>query len=194
MKKRCAWPGNNELMLAYHDTEWGTPQTDDNILFEYLLLDSFQAGLSWQIMINKRENFRSAFDDFDAKKISKYSTVKKRSLLNDPGIVRNRLKIEAAVSNAKGFLELQKEFGSFSNYLWSFVDYQPIQNKWKTLKQIPTKTPLSDTISRDLKKRGFNFVGSTIIYAFMQGCGMVNDHTTDCFRYKQVAKKRVKKT
>jgi len=182
-QKRCAWPEGNELMLKYHDEEWGVPVYDDRKLFEFLLLDSFQAGLSWQTILNKRENFKKAFDNFDAKKIAKYDKVKKKSLMQDAGIIRNRLKIESAVDNAKGFLEIQKEFGSFKNYVWQFVGGKPKQNGFKKMSEIPATSKESDELSRNLKKRGFRFVGSTIVYAFMQGAGLVNDHVVGCFRY-----------
>jgi len=187
--KRCAWPGKNESMIEYHDKEWGTPLHDDRKLFEFLLLDSFQAGLSWSTILNKRKNFEKAFQGFDPKKISKFTEKDFKRLMNDAGIVRNRLKIRSTISNAKVFLEIQKEFGSFDKYIWKFVNGKPIQNSFITLSQIPSKTSVSDEISKDLKQRGMNFVGSTIIYAFMQGAGIVNDHTIDCFRYKEVRKK-----
>ena len=189
-KIRCTWPGDDPLMTEYHDNEWGTPQHDDKILFEYIVLDTFQAGLSWKIILDKRENFRKHFSDFNPKLIAKYDNKKEQKLLNEAGIVRNRLKISATITNAQAFLKIQKEFGSFNKYLWKFVDNKPIQNKWRTLAQIPAKTTLSDAISIDLKKRDFRFVGSTIVYAFLQGAGLVNDHLVSCFRYKQVAKKK----
>jgi len=188
MKKRCPWPGNNQLMIKYHDTEWGVPKHEDKVLFEYLLLDSFQAGLSWQIILNKRGNFKKSFSNFNPKVIAKYKTKKINQLLADPGIVRNRLKIKAAVQNAKEFLKIQKEFKSFNNYLWNFVKNKPIQSKFKNLKQLPSKTIVSDEISKDLKSRGFKFVGSTTIYAFIQGAGLVNDHIISCFRYKAISR------
>jgi len=188
MKKSCEWPGVDELMLDYHDTEWGMPIHDDNKLFEFLLLDAFQAGLSWSIILKKRENFRKAFSNFDPVKISKYKEPKIEKLLNDTGIIRNKLKIRSTVTNAIAFLEAQKEFGSFDKFIWQFTGGKPIINKWKTLKQIPSSTPESDAMSKELKKRGFKFVGSTICYAFMQAAGMVNDHVTTCFRYKEVMK------
>lgn len=187
MKKRCEWPGSSDLMQKYHDTEWGVPLYDDRKLFEFLLLDSFQAGLSWSTILNKRENFRKAFDNFNAKKIATYDKRKMAQLMKDAGIIRNRLKIISATQNAKGYLEIQKEFGSFSKYLWKFVGNKPIKNKRKSLKQIPALTKEAEMMSKDLKKRGFNFVGPTIIYAFMQGAGLVNDHVTYCFRYNQVS-------
>jgi DNA-3-methyladenine glycosylase I len=183
MKKSCEWPGDNKLMIEYHDTEWGTPVHDDRKLFELLMLDNAQAGLSWQTVLNKRENYRKAFDNFEPAKIARYNKRKIDSLLNNPGIIRNRLKIEAAVANARAVLEIQKEFGSFDAYIWQFVNGVPIRNRWKNLKQIPATSPESDAMSKDLKKRGFKFVGSTICYAFMQSAGLVNDHLTHCFRY-----------
>ncbi len=185
MKNRCGWPGDNKLMIEYHDTEWGVPLHDDRELFEFLLLDNAQAGLSWQTILNKRENYRKAFDGFDPEKIAQYDERKIASLLNDPGIVRNRLKVGSAVTNARAFLEIQDEFDSFDNYIWQFVDGETIRNSWKKLGDIPCTSPESDAMSRDLKKRGFKFVGSTICYAFMQSAGMVNDHLTCCFRHTQ---------
>ena len=181
---RCDWAGDDPLYQKYHDEEWGVPVYDDATLFEFLILETFQAGLSWITILRKRENFRKAFDQFDYQKIAKYDTKKENELLQDAGIIRNKLKIKAAISNAQAFLKIQEEFGSFSKYIWGFVDGKPIQNKFKTMSEIPANTPLSDTISKDLKKRGFKFVGSTVIYAHMQACGMVNDHLTTCFRYK----------
>lgn len=182
---RCNWAGDDPLYQKYHDNEWGTPVYDDATLFEFLILETFQAGLSWITILRKRENFRMAFDQFDYQKIAKYDTKKENILLQDAGIIRNKLKIKAAISNAQAFLKIQEEFGSFSKYIWAFVDGKPIQNKFKTMSELPANTPLSDTISKDLKKRGFKFVGSTVIYAHMQACGMVNDHLITCFRYKQ---------
>ncbi|HWX19730.1 MAG TPA: DNA-3-methyladenine glycosylase I [Candidatus Binatia bacterium] len=179
---RCAW-ANGDLYIAYHDHEWGRPVHDDRLLFEFLILEGAQAGLSWITILKKRENYRRAFDNFDPRRVARYDARKIQKLLADPGIVRNRLKLESAVRNAKAVLNVQKEFGSLSKYLWQFVGGQPIRNRWKSLKEIPARTPESDAMSKDLKKRGFNFVGSTICYAFMQAVGMVNDHTTDCFRY-----------
>lgn len=186
MMNRCAWGTNNPLMIQYHDEEWGVPVHDDRKLFEFLVLDGFQAGVSWSIVLNKRKNFRKAFHNFNAKKIAKYTATDTKRLLADPGIIRNRLKIAAAISNAQQFLKVQKEFGSFDKYIWQFVGGKPIKNKFKSLKQIPATSKESDAMSADLKARGFKFVGSTICYAFMQAAGMVNDHTTDCFRHKQV--------
>jgi len=190
VQKRCGWPGEDENMQKYHDEEWGFPLHNDQKLFEFLLLDSFQAGLSWQTILNKRENFKKAFDNFDAKKIAAYNKKKKESLMQDVGIIRNRLKIESAVDNAKGFLDIQKEFGSFDTYLWQFVGGKQKQNGFKNMSEIPSTSKESDELSKDLKKRGFRFVGPTIIYAFMQGAGLVNDHMIDCFRYKQVSGKK----
>lgn len=185
MKKRCEWVNlKNHLYVKYHDEQWGVPVFDDRELFEFLILEGAQAGLSWETILNKRENYKKAFDNFDVKKVSKYNEKKQEELLKNEGIVRNRLKIKSAIKNAKVFLEIQKEFESFSKYLWNFVDGKPVQNTFKTLKEVPAQTELSDTISKDLKKRGMNFVGSTIIYAYLQAVGVVNDHTTDCFRYK----------
>ena len=183
---RCGWVTNDPLYIEYHDKEWGVPVYDDAKLFEFLLLEFFQAGLSWLTILKKRENFRKAFDDFDYQKIARYDDKKLQQLLNDKGIIRNKMKINAAISNAAAFMKVQEEFGSFSNYIWSFVDGKPIQNSYKSLKEVPANTPLSDIISKDLKKRGFKFVGTTVIYAHMQATGMVNDHTTDCFRHEEV--------
>lgn len=185
-KKRCAWVGDLEIYQKYHDEEWGVPQHDDTMLFEMLILEGAQAGLNWLTILKKRAGYKKAFDNFDAKKISRYSEKKIEKILQDPGIVRNKLKVRSTVTNAKAFLQIQKEFGTFDKYIWSFVGGKPIKNKWKTIKEIPVSTPESDAMSKDLKKRGFKFVGTTICYAYMQAVGMVNDHTTDCFRYKQV--------
>lgn len=185
-KHRCGWCVGDPLYEAYHDQEWGVPVKDDAILFEFLLLETFQAGLSWITILRKRENFRIAFDHFNYQEIARYTQPKIDALLADPGIVRNRLKVHATVSNAQAFLKVQKEFGSFSNYIWRFVDGSPIRNALEHYKEAPAKTSLSDTISKDLKKRGFKFVGSTVIYALMQAIGMVNDHEVDCFRYHEV--------
>ncbi|MGB5896203.1 MAG: DNA-3-methyladenine glycosylase I [Ignavibacteriaceae bacterium] len=186
IKKRCAWPADNPLMIKYHDIEWGVPVHNDRKLFEFLLLEGFQAGLSWMTILNKRENFRKAFDNFDFNKIVLYNKRKINSLMKDTGIIRNKLKIESAVTNAKAFIEVRKQFGTFDKYIWGFVNDKPIINNHKRLNDIPPSTKLSDLISKDLKKRGFKFVGTTIIYAHMQATGMVNDHTTDCFRYKHI--------
>ena len=186
--KRCSWAEHNELDTEYHDKEWGVPVHDDRLLFEYICLEGAQAGLSWTTILTKRENYRKAFDNFEAKKIIKYSPKKIEKLLANPGIVRNKLKVNSVVSNAKAFLEVQKEFKSFDNYIWSFVDHKPIVNKFKSMKDVPARTEISDALSKDLKKRGFKFVGGTICYAFMQAVGMVNDHTISCFRHRQCAK------
>ncbi len=188
MTTRCAWASpTDSLYLAYHDTEWGVPLHDDRALFEFLVLEGAQAGLSWATILHKRENYRKAFDRFDPRKVARYDARKVKALLADAGIVRNRLKIAAAVQNAKAFLAVQKEFGRFDAYLWQFVGGKPIKNAWKTLKDIPARTPESVAMSRDLLKRGFKFVGPTICYAHMQATGMVNDHVVDCFRYEQVS-------
>ena len=184
--KRCAWAECDELYEKYHDEEWGVPVRDDAVLFEFLILEGMQAGLSWATILKKRENFRKAFDNFDARKIAKYDQKKINSLLKDKGIIRNKAKVNAAVTNAKAFLEVQKEYGSFSKYIWSFVNNKPVINKWKRLNQLPAKTPLAEKISKDLKARGFKFIGPTIVYAHMQATGMVNDHLVDCFRYKEL--------
>ncbi len=181
--KRCKWPGNDPLYIKYHDEEWGKPVYDDDKLFEFLILETFQAGLSWITILKKRENFRKAFDNFDYKKIRKYNDKKYQSLLEDAGIIRNKLKIKATISNAQAFIEIQKEFGSFSKYIWDFVDGKPIINKFKKESDVPANTPLSDKISKDMKMRGFKFVGSTVIYAHMQATGMVNDHIVGCDFY-----------
>lgn len=187
MLKRCDWvPQADPLYLKYHDEEWGVPVHEDRLLFEFLILEGAQAGLSWSTILKKRENYRQAFDHFDARKIARYDDRKIQALLSDPGIVRNRLKIQATIQNARAFLAVQKEFGSFDAYIWQFVGGKPKVNAWKSLKEIPPKTPESDAMSKDLLKRSFKFVGSTICYAFMQAVGLVNDHTVDCFRYRQV--------
>ena len=185
-KTSCQWPVDDDLMIAYHDEEWGVPLHDDRKLFEFLVLDAFQAGLSWRTILHKRENFRLAFDGFDAKLIARYKKRKIGQLLENAGIVRNRMKIEATVANAKVFLRVQGEYGSFDSYIWQFVGGQPKQNRWRSLKRLPASTPDSDRMSKDLKERGFKFVGSTICYAFMQAAGMVNDHLVNCFRYEEV--------
>jgi len=184
---RCAW-ATTELNIAYHDTEWGVPVHDDRLFFEFLVLEGAQAGLSWSIILKKRSNFRRAFDYFDVRRVAKYDSRKVQKLLGDPGIIRNRLKVAAAIQNAKAFLAVQEEFGSFDAYVWQFVGGKPIQNAWKTSKSVPAKTPESDAMSKDLLKRSFKFVGSTICYAFMQAVGMVNDHVVDCFRHAEVKK------
>jgi DNA-3-methyladenine glycosylase I len=185
MKTRCFWVSDDPLYIEYHDKEWGVPVYDDDRLFEFLILETFQAGLSWITVLKKRENFRKAFDNFDYKKIAKYPESKYESLLQDPGIIRNKLKIRATISNAESFMKVQEEFGSFSKYIWGFTNGKPIVNAFKKREEVPATTELSDIISKDLKKRGFKFVGSTVIYAFMQAVGIVNDHTTDCFRYSE---------
>lgn len=185
-KIRCGWCMGDPLYENYHDEEWGVPVYDDDKLFEFLILETFQAGLSWITVLRKRDNFRKAFDDFDYKKVARYSEKKIESLLQDAGIIRNKLKVRATVTNAQAFLEVQKEFGSFSNYIWNFVDGKPIKNAFRSLDEIPANTSLSDAISKDLKVRGFKFVGTTVIYAHMQATGMVNDHVQDCFRYDEV--------
>jgi DNA-3-methyladenine glycosylase I len=184
-KKRCSW-ARNELAIRYHDEEWGVPCHDDRILFEFLILEGAQAGLSWDTILRKRENYRHAFAGFDPIKVARFDAKKQKTLLADPGIVRNRLKVAAAIGNAQAFLRVQKEFGSFDRYAWQFVGGKPRVNPWKTLKQVPARTSESDAFSKDLQKRGFRFVGSTICYAFMQAVGMVNDHAKDCFRYREL--------
>ncbi|MCT8339560.1 DNA-3-methyladenine glycosylase I [Flavobacteriaceae bacterium TK19130] len=187
-KIRCPWCGDDPLYVAYHDEEWGVPVRDDATLFEFLVLETFQAGLSWITILRKRENFRKAFDDFNYKIIAEYSESKLSELLQNEGIIRNKLKVKATVTNAQNFIKIQEEFGSFSHYIWSFVEGKPIQNSFESMKEVPANTKESDAISKDMKKRGFKFVGSTVIYAYMQATGMVNDHITDCFRYDEVKK------
>ena len=182
---RCSWAAN-EPNTTYHDREWGVPVHDDRLLFEFLILEGAQAGLSWITILKKRDNYRKAFDNFHAHKIARYDSRKVKQLLADAGIIRNRLKIAATIQNARAFLAVQKEFGSFDNYLWQFVGGKPIQNRWKSLKEVPCSSDASDAMSKDLRKRGFNFVGTKICYALMQAVGMVNDHTTDCFRHSQL--------
>ena len=184
---RCGWCGHDPLYVAYHDEEWGVPVFDDRTLFEFLILEGAQAGLSWSTILKKRDGYRRAFDDFDAATVARYDGPKIAALLSDPAIVRNQLKIGAAVTNAQAFLKVQEQWGSFSSYIWSFVDGRPIQNSWRSMDEIPAMTPLAETISRDLKERGFRFVGPTIIYAHMQATGMVNDHLVGCFRYPEIA-------
>jgi DNA-3-methyladenine glycosylase I len=183
--QRCTWP-QTELDIAYHDTEWGVPVHNDRVLFEFLILEGAQAGLSWSTILRKRENYRRAFADWDSARIARFTPARVNKLLHDPGIVRNRLKVESTVSNARAFLTVQKEFGTFDNYVWRFVDGRPRINAWRSLSELPARTPESDALSKDLQKRGFRFVGSTISYAFMQAVGMVNDHITTCFRYREV--------
>jgi DNA-3-methyladenine glycosylase I len=187
-KDRCAWSGTDPLYIAYHDGEWGVPVHDDRLLFEFLVLEGAQAGLSWITILRKRDAYRRAFDRFDPKKVARYDQKRVATLLADAGIVRNRMKIESAIKNAKAFLDVQEEFGSFCAYQWRFVDGRPIQNRWEGMKQVPPRSAESDAMSKDLKSRGFSFVGSTIIYAHMQAVGMVNDHVVDCFRHREVAR------
>jgi DNA-3-methyladenine glycosylase I len=184
--KRCEWAGDDKLYLDYHDNQWGVPLHDDQALFEMLILEGAQAGLSWRTILTKRDNYRAAFDQFDPVKVAAYDETKIQELLNNPGIVRNKLKVRAAVTNAQAFLKVQDEYGSFDEYIWGFVNHTPIINRWKILHEIPAKTAEAEAMSKDLKKRGFKFVGPTICYAFMQAVGMVNDHTADCFRYQQL--------
>lgn len=184
MKKRCGWCGEDPLYVEYHDTEWGVPVYDDGKLFEFLILEGAQAGLSWITVLRKREGYRKQFADFDPQRVARFSDRQLEKRLADPGIIRNRLKVFGARTNARAFLAVQEAFGSFSDYIWGFVDGEPIQNTWKSLSEVPATTALSDTISKDMKRRGFTFVGSTIIYAHMQATGMVNDHTIDCFRHR----------
>jgi len=191
LKRRCAWAADvGPLYQKYHDREWGVPVHDDRCLFEFLILEGAQAGLSWSTILNKRENYRKAYDNFDARKIARYDAARVRRLLRDPGIVRNRLKIRASILNARAFLAVQEEFGSFDRYVWQFVGGKPIRNSRRSMRQVPARTKESDAMSKDLKQRGFKFVGSTICYAFMQAVGMVNDHTVDCFRYRQLTRRR----
>ena len=188
MPNRCQWAGSDPLYLDYHDQEWGVPVHDDRVLFEFLILEGAQAGLSWITILRKRPNYRLAFDQFDPQKIARYDEKKIAELLANPGIIRNRLKVEAAVTNARAFLAAQEEYGSFDAYIWQFVDGRPIQNAWKTMEEIPAKSSQAEALSKDLIRRGFKFVGPTICYAHMQATGMVNDHQVDCFRYLEVSK------
>jgi DNA-3-methyladenine glycosylase I len=188
-RQTCSWPTTDPLLMKYHDEEWGVPLHNDKKLFEFLILEGFQAGLSWLTVLRKRENFRKAFDNFDFNKVATYDKRKINSLLKDSGIIRNRLKIESAVTNAKAFLGVRKEFGTFNKYIWRFTGGKPVHNRFQSLHEIPARTELSDSISLDLKKRGFKFVGSTIVYAHMQATGMVNDHIKNCFRYKELVRK-----
>lgn len=183
---RCAWAGDDELYRRYHDTEWGVPLFDDRRLFEFLILEGAQAGLSWITILKKRENYRAAFDGFDAERIAAYDANKIESLLQDAGIVRNRLKVQAAIVNARQYLDVKSEFGSFSEFMWQFTGGKTVQNNWRSLAEVPASTPASDAMSRELKRRGFKFVGTTICYALMQATGMVNDHTSECFRHKEL--------
>ena len=186
MKQRCDWANSDPIYVEYHDREWGVPEHDDRRLFEFLVLEGMQAGLSWLTILRKRDHFRKAFDGFHPEKVARYGQKKVKQLLSDEGIIRNRLKIESAIQNAKAFLQVQEEFGSFDRFMWQFVNGNPKKNRWRTLKDIPATTAESDAMSRELRARGFRFVGSTICYAHMQACGMVNDHLIDCFRYKQI--------
>jgi DNA-3-methyladenine glycosylase I len=186
-RTRCAWAGSDPLYQAYHDQEWGVPVHDDRLLFEFLTLEGAQAGLSWITILRKRAAYRTAFAGFDPEAVARFDEVKTAELLTNPGIVRNRLKVASAVTNARAFLKVQEEFGSFTAYQWRFVDGQPIRNTWKSIREVPASTPVSDALSKDLKRRGFRFVGTTICYAHMQAIGMVNDHTVDCFRWREVA-------
>ena len=186
MPRRCEWCGDDPLYVRYHDREWGVPVRSDRKLFEFLILEGAQAGLSWLTVLKKRPAYRKAFDNFDFNKVAQYKESKIKSLLNDAGIIRNRLKIRSTVQNARAFIDVRKEFGTFSRYIWAFVDGKPVQNRWKNMKCLPSRTAISDKISKDLKRRGFSFVGSTIIYAHMQATGMVNDHVTGCFRYRDI--------
>jgi DNA-3-methyladenine glycosylase I len=183
---RCAWAGSDPLYQAYHDLEWGVPVHDDRLLFEFLTLEGAQAGLSWITILRKRAAYQAAFADFDPEVVARFDEAKEAELLTNPGIVRNRLKVASTVTNARAFLKVQEEFGSFNDYIWRFVDGAPIQNSWQSIKEVPASTPLSDVISKDLKKRGFRFIGTTICYAHMQATGMVNDHTVDCFRWQEL--------
>ena len=183
---RCPWSNKSELYIKYHDNEWGVPVINDLTQFEFLVLESAQAGLSWETILKKRENYRKAFDNFDPKKVADYDQKKIENLLQDAGIIRNRLKIEAAINNARQFLKIQDEYGSFCKYIWQFVNFKPIVNYWETLAELPAKTELSDTLAKDLKKRGFKFLGSTVVYAHLQATGLINDHLTSCFRYKEL--------
>lgn len=185
--KRCPW-AKTELYVQYHDAEWGVPVHDDRLLFEFLILEGAQAGLSWETILKKRENYRQAFDQFDPARVATYDQNQRQNLLSNPGIIRNRLKIEATIQNAKMFLNMQNEFGTFASYLWGFVGNEPKQNAWTSIQEVPARTPESDALSKDLKRRGFKFVGSTICYAFMQAVGMVNDHLVDCFRHSELRK------
>lgn len=186
--RRCAW-ASSDMMIPYHDTEWGVPQHDDNVLFEFLVLEGAQAGLSWSTILAKRDAYRKAFSSFDPRKVAKYGPEKVAQLLGNPGVVRNRMKIESAIRNAKAFLEVQKEFGSFDRYIWQFTGGKPIVNSWRSMDRLPAQTPESVSMSKDLLKRGFSFVGPTVCYAFMQAVGMVNDHLVSCFRYAEIRNK-----
>ncbi len=187
MPDRCTWCGSDPLYVDYHDNEWGVPVWDDQTLFEFIILEGAQAGLAWITVLRKREGYRKLFSDFDAQKVARYTDARLEKLLTNPAIIRNRLKVFGARKNARAFLAVQEERGSFANYMWDFVDGEPIQNQWRSMKEVPATTPVSDRISKDMKKRGFTFVGSTIIYAHMQATGMVNDHSVDCFRQQECA-------
>jgi DNA-3-methyladenine glycosylase I len=189
-KNRCPWPGVDPVYIDYHDKEWGVPVHDERLLFEFLILEGAQAGLSWITILKRRAGYREAFDNFEVGRVARFNRRKIESLMKNPGIIRNRLKIESAVANAKAYLRVQDEFGGFARYQWSFVGGKPVQNTWRSMKEVPAKTEVSDALSRDLKKRGFSFVGSTIMYAHMQAVGMVNDHLVGCFRHKQLARRR----
>ena len=189
MVRRCSWCGADELYVKYHDEEWGVPVHDDRTLFEFLVLEGAQAGLAWITVLRKREGYRAAFDGFDVGKVARYGDRKLQRLLQDPRIIRNRLKVYSARRNARSFLAVQEEWGSFADYMWRFIDGKPIRNRWKSMKDVPASTPLSDAISRDMKQRGFHFVGSTIVYAHMQATGMVNDHIVDCFRHRECSRR-----
>lgn len=186
MRTRCGWTGTDPLYIRYHDEEWGVPEHDDRRLFEFIVLDGAQAGLSWLTILKKRENYRKAFGGFDARRVARFDERKVKTLLSDPGIIRNRLKITSAIENAKAYLEIQREFGSFDEYIWQFVGGKPKMNAWRTLEEVPARTPESDAMSEDLRQRGFSFVGPVICYAFMQAAGMVNDHIVSCFRHRQL--------
>jgi len=189
--KRCSWCGNDELYIKYHDEEWGVPVFDDRKQFEFLVLESAQAGLSWITILRKRENYRKAYDDFDPVSVANYGEEKVQELMRNEGIIRNEKKIRASINNAKKFLEIQKEFGSFCNYIWGFVDHKPVINCWKSVSELPAKTELAERISKDMKKRGFQFLGPVIIYSHLQATGLVNDHVVDCFRYEELVKRKV---
>ena len=189
-QKRCSWCGKDALYVAYHDQEWGVPLLDEQKLFDFLILEGAQAGLSWLTILKKRDAYRKAYYQFDIEKVARFNSRSIERLMNNPGIVRNRLKIEASINNARAFIEVQNEFGSFDKFIWQYVDHQPIQNQWKRLRDIPALTRESEQMSKDLQQRGFRFVGPTICYAFMQAVGMVNDHVTGCFRHKQVARSK----
>ena len=189
-QKRCEWSGQDPLYIAYHDEDWGVPVHDDRLLFEMLILEGAQAGLSWITILKRRAGYKAVFDNFDVQKVARYDEIKQKELLSDSRIIRNRLKVSSAIRNARAFITVQEEFGSFDRYLWQYVSSEPIQNKWQSLSELPAETPLSNTLSKDLKKRGFNFVGPTMCYAYMQSVGLVNDHVVGCFRHAEVAQIR----